>query len=164
MNETDYGSLATALLAVLPFVYLGLLYRMMRNQLGDNDAHQKRMQERKHQSGVTFADVAGLDNEVTEVAEIVEYMRNPQIHRNVGAASPNAVLLYGSPCTGKALLAQAVAGEADVDRFLACNASDFVELYVGRGFSCIRSLFASVQKEALSNWRNLFYVDYYSAQ
>lgn len=75
------------------------------------------MQERKHQSGVTFADVAGLDNEVTEVAEIVEYMRNPQIHRNVGAASPNAVLLYGSPCTGKALLAQAVAGEADVDRF-----------------------------------------------
>ena len=122
------------------------------------------MQERKHQSGVTFADVAGLDNEVTEVAEIVEYMRNPQIHRNVGAASPNAVLLYGPPCTGKALLAQAVAGEADVDCFLACNASDFVELYVGRGASRVRSLFASVQKEALSNWRNLFYVDYYSAQ
>ena len=89
---------------------------------------------------MTFKDVAGADEEKAELAEIVEFLKNPQKFVSLGARIPKGVLLVGSPGTGKTLLAKAVAGEAKVP-FFSISGSDFVELYVGVGASRVRDLF-----------------------
>ena len=94
---------------------------------------------------VTFADVAGADEEKAELEEIVDFLRNPEKYRKLGAKIPKGVLLVGPPGTGKTLLAKAVAGEADVS-FLSISGSDFVELYVGVGASRVRDLFEQAKK------------------
>jgi cell division protease FtsH len=91
---------------------------------------------------------AGLENVVQEVAEVVSFLKSPNEYGRLGASVPRGILLYGPPGSGKTLLAQAVAGEAAVDCFLACSASDFVELYVGRGAARIRSLFERIREQA----------------
>ena len=96
---------------------------------------------------VTFADVAGADEEKAELAEIVDFLRDPAKYRALGAKIPKGVLLIGPPGTGKTLLAKAVAGEADV-QFLSISGSDFVELYVGVGASRVRDLFDQAKKLA----------------
>ena len=95
---------------------------------------------------VTFADVAGADEEKAELQEIVDFLRNPDKYRALGAKIPKGVLLVGPPGTGKTLLARAVAGEADVS-FLSISGSDFVELYVGVGASRVRDLFEQAKKQ-----------------
>ena len=95
----------------------------------------------------TFADVAGADEEKEEVAEIVDFLKNPQKFNELGAKIPKGVLLVGPPGTGKTLLARAVAGEAGVP-FFSISGSDFVELYVGMGASRVRDLFNEAKKEA----------------
>ncbi len=95
---------------------------------------------------VTFADVAGADEEKAELEEIVDFLRNPNKYRSLGAKIPKGVLLVGPPGTGKTLLAKAVAGEADVS-FLSISGSDFVELYVGVGASRVRDLFEQAKKQ-----------------
>ena len=95
---------------------------------------------------VTFADVAGADEEKAELEEIVDFLRNPDKYRSLGAKIPKGVLLVGPPGTGKTLLAKAVAGEADVS-FLSISGSDFVELYVGVGASRVRDLFEQAKKQ-----------------
>ena len=94
---------------------------------------------------VTFADVAGADEEKEELAEIVEFLREPDKFIKIGARIPKGVLLVGPPGTGKTLLAKAVAGEADVG-FLSISGSDFVELYVGVGASRVRDLFDQAKR------------------
>ena len=96
---------------------------------------------------VTFADVAGEDEEKEELQEIVEFLKNPQKYIDLGARIPKGVLLVGPPGTGKTLLAKAVAGEAGVG-FLSISGSDFVELYVGVGASRVRDLFDQAKKNA----------------
>ncbi len=96
---------------------------------------------------VTFADVAGADEEKEELIEIVEYLRDPSRYSEIGARIPKGVLLVGPPGTGKTLLAKAVAGEAGV-QFLSISGSDFVELYVGIGASRVRDLFDQAKKVA----------------
>ncbi len=89
---------------------------------------------------VTFADVAGADEEKAELQEVVDFLRNPDKFTKIGARIPHGLLLVGPPGTGKTLLARAVAGEADV-QFLSISGSDFVEMYVGVGASRVRDLF-----------------------
>ena len=95
----------------------------------------------------TFADVAGADEEKEELAEIVDFLRDPQRFVELGARIPKGVLLVGPPGTGKTLLARAVAGEAGV-QFLSISGSDFVEMYVGVGASRVRDLFEQAKKSA----------------
>ena len=96
---------------------------------------------------VTFADVAGADEEKEELREIVEFLKNPKKYIDLGARIPKGVLLVGPPGTGKTLLAKAVAGEADT-AFLSISGSDFVEMYVGVGASRVRDLFEQAKKQA----------------
>ena len=96
---------------------------------------------------VTFKDVAGADEEKEELSEIVEFLRDPEKFKQLGAKIPKGVLLVGPPGTGKTLLARAVAGEANV-AFLSISGSDFVELYVGVGASRVRDLFDQAKRVA----------------
>ena len=96
---------------------------------------------------ITFADVAGADEEKEELREIVEFLKDPKKYISLGARIPKGVLLVGPPGTGKTLLAKAVAGEAGVG-FLSISGSDFVELYVGVGASRVRDLFDQAKKNS----------------
>ena len=96
---------------------------------------------------VTFADVAGADEEKEELQEVVDFLRDPDKYTQIGARIPHGLLLVGPPGTGKTLLARAVAGEADV-QFLSISGSDFVEMYVGVGASRVRDLFDQAKKMA----------------
>jgi len=98
---------------------------------------------------VTFADVAGADEEKADLEEVVEFLREPRKYMMLGARIPKGVLLVGPPGTGKTLIAKAVAGEAGVP-FFSISGSDFVELYVGVGASRVRDLFAEAKKHAPS--------------
>ena len=98
---------------------------------------------------VTFADVAGAEEEKEELSEIVDFLKGPQKYITIGARIPKGVLLVGPPGTGKTLIAKAVAGEAGV-QFLSISGSDFVELYVGVGASRVRDLFEQAKKAAPS--------------
>ena len=96
---------------------------------------------------VTFDDVAGADEEKEELAEVVDFLKDPEKYTQIGARIPHGILLVGPPGTGKTLLARAVAGEADV-QFLSISGSDFVEMYVGVGASRVRDLFDQAKKVA----------------
>ena len=98
---------------------------------------------------VTFGDVAGVDEEKAELQEIVDFLRNPQKYKDIGARIPHGILLAGPPGTGKTLLAKAVAGESDA-QFLSISGSDFMEMYVGVGASRVRDLFEQARKVAPS--------------
>ncbi len=107
-----------------------------RTKLGSDEKEKK-----------TFNDVAGCDEEKAELAEIVDFLKDPKLYTEMGARIPKGVLLVGPPGTGKTLLAKAVAGEADV-QFLSISGSDFVELYVGVGAGRVRDLFEQAKKVA----------------
>ena len=98
---------------------------------------------------VTFADVAGADEEKEELKEIVDFLKNPKLYVDLGARIPKGVLLVGPPGTGKTLLAKAVAGEANVP-FFSISGSDFVEMFVGVGASRVRDLFEQAKRNAPS--------------
>ena len=107
-----------------------------RTRLGSDEKNKK-----------TFKDVAGCDEEKEELAEIVDFLKDPKAYTAMGARIPTGVLLVGPPGTGKTLLAKAVAGEAGV-QFLSISGSDFVELYVGVGAGRVRDLFEQAKKAA----------------
>ncbi len=98
---------------------------------------------------VTFEDVAGIDEVEAEIAEIVDFLKNPEKYRRLGARAPKGVLLAGPPGTGKTLLARATAGEAEVP-FFSASASEFIEMVVGVGASRVRDLFTEARKVAPS--------------
>ena len=98
---------------------------------------------------VTFNDVAGIDEVEAEINEIVDFLKNPERYRRLGARAPKGVLLAGAPGTGKTLLARATAGEAKVP-FFSASASEFIEMIVGVGASRVRELFADARKVAPS--------------
>ena len=103
--------------------------------------------DKDNNTNVTFKDVAGLQEAKTEVAEIVDFLKNPQIYTELGGKIPKGALLMGPPGTGKTLLAKAVAGEANVP-FFSLSGSDFVEMFVGVGASRVRDLFRQAKEKA----------------
>ena len=110
---------------------------------GKSRAHMTSEKDQKF----TFKDVAGLDEEKEDMAEIVDFLKNPKKYNELGARIPKGVLLEGPPGTGKTLLAKAVAGEAGVP-FFSISGSDFVEMFVGVGASRVRDLFDDAKKNA----------------
>ena len=144
-------------LQMLPYllvsvVLLVVIYFLMARASGGNGAMKfgkANIRVGSSEKKVTFADVAGADEEKAELEEIVDFLRNPQKYRAIGAKIPKGVLLVGPPGTGKTLIAKAVAGEANV-QFLSISGSDFVELYVGVGASRVRDLFEQAKKGAPS--------------
>lgn len=98
---------------------------------------------------VTFKDVAGLHEAKREITEFVEFLKNPEKFRRLGARIPKGALLVGAPGTGKTLLAKATAGEAGVP-FFSISGSDFVEMFVGVGASRVRQLFKQAREKAPS--------------
>ena len=108
-----------------------------------------RMINSNSKTKVTFADVAGIDEEKEELEEVVDFLKNPKKFTDMGARIPKGVLLVGQPGTGKTLLAKAVAGEAGVP-FFFISGSDFVEMFVGVGASRVRDLFEEAKKNAPS--------------
>jgi cell division protease FtsH len=103
----------------------------------------------EHKTGVTFEDVAGIDEARGELMEVVDFLKNPDRYRRLGGKIPKGVLIVGAPGTGKTLLAKAVAGEAGVP-FFSLSGSDFVEMFVGVGAARVRDLFAQAQEKAPS--------------
>jgi len=138
---------------VIMLVIMGVVYYIMiRAQGGGNGRvmsfgrSRARMQD-PTKNKVTFADVAGADEEKEELQEMVDFLKNPKNYTEVGARIPKGVLLVGPPGTGKTLLAKAVAGEAGVP-FFSISGSDFVEMFVGVGASRVRDLFDQAKKVA----------------
>ncbi|MDQ4129683.1 MAG: AAA family ATPase, partial [Actinomycetota bacterium] len=115
--------------------------------LGGFGSSRARRYEPEAGRRVCFADVAGIDDVEEEVAEIVDFLRNPERYRRLGATVPKGVLLAGPPGTGKTLLARALAGEANVP-FYSVSASEFIEMIVGVGASRVRDLFEQAKQNA----------------
>jgi cell division protease FtsH len=144
------------LLGLAPALLLiGALLWLTRRQLsggaggvlgGFGRSTARRVEKGEH-PGVTFDDVAGIDEAEQELVEIVDFLMNPQRYTRLGARIPRGVLLYGLPGTGKTLLARAVAGEADA-AFFSLSASEFVEAIVGVGASRVRDLFMQAKESA----------------
>src|SRR3990167_4138776 len=146
--------LSTLLSWVLPaLVFFGLwalLVRRMGPQGGLMAIGKSKAKVYVERStGVTFEDVAGIDEARGELEEIVDFLRQPDRYRRLGGKIPKGVLLAGAPGTGKTLLAKAVAGEAGVP-FFSLSGSDFVEMFVGVGAARVRDLFAQAQAKAPS--------------
>lgn len=145
-----WTGLLTTLLPILIFVLL-FFFLMQQTQGGGNRVMSfGKSKARLHtddKKKVTFADVAGADEVKEELEEIVEFLKNPKKFNELGARIPKGVLLFGSPGTGKTLLARAVAGEAGVP-FFSISGSDFVEMFVGVGASRVRDLFEQAKKNA----------------
>lgn len=145
-----WAGLLTSLLPILIFVLL-FFFLMQQTQGGGNRVMSFGKSRAKLQTDekqkVTFEDVAGADEVKEELEEIVEFLKNPKKFNEIGARIPKGVLLFGSPGTGKTLLARAVAGEAGVP-FYTISGSDFVEMFVGVGASRVRDLFEQAKKTA----------------
>ena len=143
--------------SIIPYLILMggamVLWYVMMNRMGGGAGGVARFSKARTRLGSdeknkkTFADVAGCDEEKEELAEIVEFLKDPKAYTAMGARIPKGVLLVGPPGTGKTLLAKAVAGEAGV-QFLSISGSDFVELYVGVGAGRVRDLFEQAKKAA----------------
>ena len=158
LTEFDYvkGWTAPWWMSILPYLitivlFIGVWYLLMNKAGGGGapgvgkfgKAHTRTGEENLKK--VTFADVAGAEEEKEELSEIVDFLKRPQNYTAMGARIPKGVLLVGPPGTGKTLMARAVAGEAGV-QFLSISGSDFVELYVGVGASRVRDLFDKAKK------------------
>jgi cell division protease FtsH len=150
----DASMLPAILLNVVPLVLLILvmLYfvnRQMRMASAREGAFpflkSNVSMAQKESTGVTFEDVAGVDEAKEELEETVEFLRNPEKYQSIGGRIPRGILLVGHPGTGKTLLAKAVAGEATVPFFSLCG-SDFVELFVGVGAARVRDLFTKARE------------------
>jgi cell division protease FtsH len=146
------GFLANLLISFAPLLLLvGFYAWMFRRQQGVmaggllGGARQKRVDPETVR--VTFEDVAGIDEVEAEINEVVDFLKDPEKYRRLGARAPKGVLLAGAPGTGKTLLARATAGEAKVP-FFSASASEFIEMIVGVGASRVRELFSEARKVA----------------
>lgn len=142
----------TFLTVILPFLLLGgFIYYMLRQAQGANmkamsfGKSSARLADGKNK--ITFKDVAGLEEAKEELYEVVEFLKNPNKFKALGAEIPKGVLLIGSPGVGKTLLAKAVAGEAGAP-FFSISASEFVEMFVGVGASRVRDLFQKAKRNS----------------
>jgi len=148
-----WGTIFSSALYILPLLFMGgLFWFIMRQAQGSNNAamsfgkSRARMFSGEHPT-VTFSDVAGADESKQELAEVVEFLKEPQKFIQLGARIPKGVLLVGPPGTGKTLLAKAVSGEAGVP-FFSISGSEFVEMFVGVGASRVRDLFDQAKRHS----------------
>ncbi|HFC97615.1 MAG TPA: ATP-dependent metallopeptidase FtsH/Yme1/Tma family protein [Thermosulfurimonas dismutans] len=147
------GWVSTVLSWVLPLFLLVLFWLLLFRRFGPPEggvmgiAKSKARIYVQEDIKVTFKDVAGVDEAVEELKEIIEFLRNPQRFTALGGKIPKGVLLVGPPGTGKTLLARAVAGEAGVP-FISISGSSFVEMFVGVGAARVRDLFATAEQKA----------------
>ena len=146
--------LLTVILPIVIFIALGqYMAKKMMSQAGGPNAMAFGMGKSNAKvyvpstDGIRFSDVAGEDEAKENLAEIVDYLHNPQKYSDVGASMPKGVLLVGPPGTGKTMLAKAVAGEAEVP-FFSMSGSEFVEMFVGMGASKVRDLFRQAKEKA----------------
>jgi cell division protease FtsH len=152
VENTWFTTLLSWLLPMLVFVGIWLfVLRRLGGARGDLLAvgKSKARVYMQHDTGVTFEDVAGIDEARSELMEIVDFLKAPERYQRLGGKIPKGVLIVGAPGTGKTLLAKAVAGEAGVP-FFSLSGSDFVEMFVGVGAARVRDLFAQAQQRAPS--------------
>jgi cell division protease FtsH len=152
INPYESNLLVDTLVQIVPFLLFGAFafFLLTRMNSGNNNKAFEFGKTRARLEGnikVRFEDVAGCDEEKEEMAELIEYLKNPKRFARMGARIPKGVLLVGAPGTGKTLLAKAVAGEADVP-FYSISGSDFVEMFVGVGASRVRDMFKKAQQTA----------------
>jgi cell division protease FtsH len=153
-ENPDEGRFMNMIMSILPWlIFFGLIWFLMMRQVqgaGSKAMSFGKSRAKLHaemKNKVTFADVAGADEAKTEMAEIIDFLKDPKKFSSIGAKIPKGVLLMGPPGTGKTLLARAVAGEAGVP-FFSISGSDFVEMFVGVGASRVRDLFDQGKKNA----------------
>ncbi len=151
-GQYDSDVLKTLLSWIVPLVFLFILWGFLSRRLGPGQGVMNFGKSRariyaERETGVTFADVAGVDEAKEELQEIIDFLRYPQKYATLGGRIPKGVLLVGPPGTGKTLLARAVAGEASVP-FFSLSGSDFVEMFVGVGAARVRDLFKQAQEKA----------------
>ena len=157
IDPPEPSLLLSIVLAFLPYIIMigflvFMLNRMNRGGSGGgpqifNMGKSRAKENGENISNVTFADVAGIDEAKQELKEVVDFLKEPEKFRKIGAKIPKGVLLLGEPGTGKTLLAKAVAGEAKVP-FFSMSGSEFVEMFVGVGASRVRDLFNKARKNA----------------
>ena len=150
---SQWAGILSSLLYILPVIFMaGVLWFIFRQAQGSNNAamafgkSRARMFSGEHPT-VTFEDVAGVEESKQELAEVVEFLKEPQKFIQLGARIPKGVLLVGPPGTGKTLLAKAVSGEAGVP-FFSISGSEFVEMFVGVGASRVRDLFDQAKRHS----------------
>ena len=150
---SQWAGIVSGALYILPVIFMaGVLWFIVRQAQGSNNAamsfgkSRARMFSGEHPT-VTFQDVAGVEESKQELAEVVEFLKEPQKFIQLGARIPKGVLLVGPPGTGKTLLAKAVSGEAGVP-FFSISGSEFVEMFVGVGASRVRDLFDQAKRHS----------------
>ncbi|MFB6291367.1 MAG: ATP-dependent zinc metalloprotease FtsH [Candidatus Bipolaricaulia bacterium] len=157
-EESESNWFFSLLISLLPvLLIIGLWVFMMRRMQGNNALNFGKSQANlvnKEFSEVTFDDFAGVEEVKEEVQEIVEYLKNPERFKKLGAEVPKGMILVGPPGTGKTLLSRAIAGEAEVP-FYETSGSNFVEMFVGVGASRVRNMF----KQAKENSPSIIFID-----
>lgn len=148
LKTVDWLSIISFIVPIVLFI--GFMVFLFRNTASGNnrafDFGKSRARMARH-SKVTFKDVAGVDEEIEELEEIIDFLKHPRKYFEIGARIPKGILLVGPPGTGKTLLAKAVAGEAKVP-FYTISGSDFVEMFVGVGASRVRDMFRTAKQNA----------------
>ena len=146
-SSYSFWSILIMLLPILILIFIVAFF--MRSQGGNNKAFEFGKNRAKLNKGktTTFDHVAGIEEEKAEMAELIDFLKDPKKYISLGARIPTGVLLVGPPGTGKTLLARAVAGEASVP-FYSISGSDFVEMFVGVGASRVRDMFKTAKQNA----------------
>jgi cell division protease FtsH len=150
-GEREPSGVQAFLLYVIPLVVLVGLFLFMMRRMGGGSAmafaRSKAKMYGQDDIDITFNDVAGIDEAVDELREVVDFLKSPEKYQTLGGRIPKGVLLVGPPGTGKTLLSRAVAGEAGVP-FFSLSGSDFVEMFVGVGAARVRDLFQQAEQKA----------------
>jgi cell division protease FtsH len=152
VSDPESGTFLLFIINVLPLLLLvGIAFFFISRQMGgankSMDFGKSRAKLNEQNKKINFESVAGLEEEKEEVAELIDFLKNPKKFQRLGARIPKGVLLVGPPGTGKTLLARAVAGEANVP-FFFISGSEFVELFVGVGASRVRDMFKQAKQSA----------------
>ena len=137
--------ISETLLSFMPTIIIVILFVMIMKMQGLGDKGKVYDATNSENTHTTFADVAGLDEEKTELIEIVDFLKEPKKFQDMGAKIPKGILLYGKPGTGKTLIAKAIAGEAGVP-FISMSGSEFIEMFAGLGASRVRKLFEKAKR------------------
>src|SRR6266545_861413 len=153
-GELSSNWISTILSWVVPTVIFFLLWGYLMKKMGGQSGLMQIGKSKakvyiEKKTGITFADVAGIDEAEEELVEVVEFLKTPEKYQRLGGHIPKGVLLVGPPGTGKTLLARAVAGEAEVP-FFSISGSDFVEMFVGVGAARVRDLFSQAAEHSPS--------------
>ncbi|MFP8487693.1 ATP-dependent zinc metalloprotease FtsH [Gracilimonas sp. Q87] len=151
-SEYNWWYIALIILPILFFIYIGVMFYQRMQSQGQgffNIGKSKAKLQQPEKQDTTFDDVAGLDNAKTELTEIIEFLKEPDRFKDIGAKLPKGLLMVGPPGTGKTLLARAAAGEADVP-FFTITGSDFMEMFVGVGAKRVRDMFDKAKEASPS--------------